>query len=90
MKLALRLGMTLEQLENSMTAREFYLWVGFDRISPIGDERGDIQSAQVASSVYQSQGAKVSLSDVILQFGHEKNGNNEDDQLEYLFENLVK
>ncbi|GAA5104539.1 hypothetical protein GCM10023211_02350 [Orbus sasakiae] len=87
MKLALRLGMTLSQLEHSMTASEFYLWVGFDQINPIGDERNDIHAAQVASAVYQSQGAKVSLQDILLNFG-QKSELNKDNSLEKLFEQL--
>lgn len=89
MKLALRLGMTLSQLEESMTAREFYLWVGFDQINPIGDERGDIQSAQVAAAVYQSKGAKVVLQDVVLDWGENIKSQETSCNLEEFFHNLA-
>lgn len=90
MKLALRLGMTLSQLEESMTAREFYLWVGFDQVNPIGDERADIQSAQITSAIYQSVGAKITLNDVLLAWEE----NPETDKtstlgLEDLFQNII-
>lgn len=88
MKLALRFGMTLSQLEDCMTAREFYLWVGFEHINPIGDERGDIQAAQVAAAIYQAKGAKVSLSECLLDFGI-KQQNEKAQTLESLFEQLT-
>lgn len=68
MKLALRLGKTLAELNATLSLEEFYYWVAFDRISPIGDERKDIHSAQIASAVYQAQGAKVGLKECLLEF----------------------
>lgn len=88
MKLALRLGVTLAQLEESMTAREFYLWIGFDQINPIGDERADIHSAQVAAAVYQSKGAKVALQDVVLDWQN-KSESSSNLSLENLFDSLI-
>lgn len=44
------------------------MWIEFDRINPIGDRRGDIQAAQISAAVLNSQGAKVSMDDVILQW----------------------
>jgi len=89
MKLALRLGMTLSKLEDSMTAREFYLWIGFDQLSPLGDERGDIQAAQVAAAVYQSKGAKVTLQDVMLNWDKKVISNEAESNLEDLFTQLA-
>ena len=44
------------------------MWIEFDRINPISDRRGDIQAAQISAAVLNSQGAKVSMDDVILQW----------------------
>ncbi|KAB0989292.1 DUF4035 domain-containing protein [Cronobacter sakazakii] len=68
MTLALRLGRTLDELKQTLTARELRMWIEFDRINPIGDRRGDIQAAQISAAVLNSQGAKVSMDDVILQW----------------------
>lgn len=68
MTLALRLGRTLYELKQTLTARELRMWIEFDRINPISDRRGDIQAAQISASVLNSQGAKVSMDDVILQW----------------------
>jgi hypothetical protein len=68
MAMALRMGRTLSELSRSMTASELQLWMEFDRISPIGDVRGDIQAAQVASAVFNSQGCKTTLQDVLLRW----------------------
>ncbi|WP_167386033.1 phage tail assembly protein T [Xenorhabdus miraniensis] len=69
MTLALRLGKTLSELQREMSASEWLLWLEYDRLSPLGDQRSDIQAAQIASAVYQSQGVKVSLHDALLQWG---------------------
>ncbi|MDU2939136.1 MAG: DUF4035 domain-containing protein [Enterobacteriaceae bacterium] len=68
MSLALRLGRTLAELRQSMTASELMMWIEYDRHSPVGDVRGDIQAAQITSAVYGAQGAKVALNDVLLQW----------------------
>lgn len=52
-----------------MTASELLMWIEFDRQSPVGDIRGDIQAAQIVSAIYGSQGAKVQLDDAILRWG---------------------
>ncbi len=41
-----------------MTASELLMWIEFDRQSPVGDIRGDIQAAQLVSAIYGSQGQK--------------------------------
>ena len=69
MTLALRLGRTLAELRATLTASELQMWIAYDRQSPIGDIRGDIQAAQIVSAVYGAQGAKVSLDDALLQWG---------------------
>ncbi|HHN8850426.1 phage tail assembly protein T [Citrobacter braakii] len=68
MSLALRMGRTLSELRQSMTASELLMWIEFDRQSPVGDVRGDIQAAQIVSAVYGSQGVKVPLEDAILRW----------------------
>ncbi len=68
MALALRLGRTLHELKQTLTASELRMWIEFDRINPISDRRGDIQAAQISAAVLNSQGAKVSMDDVILQW----------------------
>ena len=68
MTLALRLGRTLDELKQTLTASELRMWIEFDRINPISDRRGDIQAAQISAAVLNSQGAKVSMDDVILQW----------------------
>lgn len=69
MALALRMGRTLAELRQTMTASEILMWIEFDLQSPVGDIRSDIQAAQIVSAIYGSQGAKVPLDDAILQWG---------------------
>lgn len=61
-RLALALGMTVGQVKREMTSRELSAWVAYDRISPIGPERLDInqaiQSALIANA-HRKKGAKA-------------------------------
>lgn len=66
MTLALRMGKTLQGLCAEMTANELRMWLEYDRRSPIGDARADIQTAQIVSAVYQAQGTKMPLQDAVL------------------------
>ncbi len=45
------------------------MWIEFDRQSPVGDIRGDIQAAQIVSALYGAHGVKVPLDDAILRWG---------------------
>lgn len=45
------------------------MWIAYDRMSPIGDWRGDVQAAQVATATINAQGGKLSLNDVLLNWG---------------------
>lgn len=69
MSLALRLGRTLHELRETLTARELKMWIEYDRISPIGDWRGDVQSAQIAVATLNAQGGKFTIPDVMLKYG---------------------
>lgn len=68
MTLALRLGRTLGELKKTMGVSELRLWAAFDRISPIGDERGDYQAAQVSAAISNSQGGEVDLNKIVLKW----------------------
>ncbi|PRD12583.1 phage tail assembly protein T [Pantoea coffeiphila] len=77
MALALRMGRTLGELRQSMTASELMMWAEYDRLSPIGDVRSDILSAQLVSAVYGAQGAKVSIEEAQLQWSGDPSGDNQ-------------
>ncbi|MCU1787520.1 DUF4035 domain-containing protein [Pectobacterium polaris] len=72
MALALRLGRTLSELRQEMTASELRMWIEYDKISPLGDSRGDIHAAQIVSAVYGAQGVKVPLTDAMLNWSEEE------------------
>lgn len=55
MALALRMGRTLGELRQTMTVGEFRMWAEYDRISPIGDIRGDILNAQLQWSTEEDE-----------------------------------
>jgi hypothetical protein len=51
MSLAMRLGRTLHELEQSMTAEEFGLWQALYRQDPWGETRADLRAGIVASTI---------------------------------------
>ena len=80
MSLALRMGRTLGELRQSMTANELMMWAEYDRLSPIGDVRGDILAAQIVSATYGAQGAKVSIEDALIQWIDDRDSLESDDE----------
>jgi len=68
MALALRMGRTLAELRQTMTASEILMWAEYDRISPVGDVRGDIRNAQLVSAIYGAQGVKVPIDEAVIQW----------------------
>ena len=87
MSLALRLGRTLHELRQTITASELKMWIAYDRVSPIGDWRGDAQAAQIAMATLNSQGDKYEIKDLILKFG-QQDETEEISELETWMENL--
>jgi len=71
MALALRMGRTLGELQQSLTASELMMWAEYDRYSPIGDERADLHAAQIVSAIFGAQGSKVSLDEAKLRWSLE-------------------
>lgn len=78
MALALRMGRTLGELRQSMTASELMMWAEYDRLSPISDTRGDILNAQLVSAIYGSQGCKISIDEAQLRWSQEANETTDD------------
>ena len=78
MKLALRLGRTLGELKQSISMSELRLWLAYDRISPIGDMRGDVHAAQLVAAVYNAQrdpkSQPVDLNDMVIQWCAKEEG----------------
>ncbi|WP_425273592.1 phage tail assembly protein T [Rahnella contaminans] len=63
------MGRTVHELRQTLTASELKMWIAYDRLSPIGDWRGDFQAAQVATAAINAQGGKLSINDVLLKWG---------------------
>lgn len=84
MSLSLRLGRTLNELRQTLTASEMKMWLAYDRISPIGDWRGDVRAAQISAAVINAQGGKVSLSELILKYAPEAGKENISDMEKWI------
>ena len=63
--LALRLGKTLQEICNQLSAEELFLWQAYDRESPLSDQRADVLAAITAAASFQARGAKVSALDLL-------------------------
>lgn len=92
MALALRMGRSLSELRQTMTANELRMWAEYDRLSPIGDIRGDYQTAQIVSAAWGAQGVKVDISDALLRWQPEASEEQADPLagLEALFKQAAK
>ena len=65
-RLALALGMTVQELGERMSGRELQEWLAYDRLSPIGAERSDLHAGIVASvmaNCHRSRGEPFKPSD---------------------------
>jgi len=67
------------------------LWRALNQISPISDYRKDVHAAQIAAAVYQSQGAKISINDVLINWKGEVGGEeqSEEDRVSAYFKGLM-
>lgn len=88
MTLALRLGRTLHELRSSVTASELKMWIAYDRVSPIGDWRGDVQAAQISAAAFNAQGGKANMAELVLKWGGEEDGGGETTELEQWMSDL--
>jgi hypothetical protein len=50
------------------------MWIAYDRMSPIGDWRGDVQAAQISAAAFNAQGGKANMADLLLKWGAEEEG----------------
>ena len=57
-KLASHLGMTVSELDERMTAREFYQWMEYSNIEPLMSDRIEIMVAQLTSLMYNVNAKK--------------------------------
>ncbi|WP_024529186.1 phage tail assembly protein T [Serratia fonticola] len=92
MQLALRFGRTLGELKQTMSVSELRLWAAFDRISPIGDERGDYQAAQVSAAISNSQGIEADINKIVLKWSEPEAKSEEDEwaDMEAQFKKLAE
>lgn len=81
-KLALRLGRTVSELDQTMSARELDMWQAFDFFEPIGISREDALSANIAYTLARSQGVQdISLSNYMLFNNRDKYIDVDDDSV---------
>lgn len=67
-RLALRLGRTVEELLDALSAAELMEWMAFDRLQPIGDERADVNQAIQTSVLVRmkaKKGARINAVDFL-------------------------
>lgn len=89
MALALRMGRTLAELRQTMAPSELLMWSEYDRISPVGDVRGDIHNAQLVSAIYGAQGVKVPIDEAVIQWSGSVDENDKQDPFEALEKALL-
>jgi len=79
--------MSVAAAQHQISSREFAEWLAFDRIDPIGDERGDLQAATVAAAVtapHMGRGRRVTARDFMPDFEQEHKPKQTADQMQAL------
>ena len=73
-KLCLALGMTVETLMSSMSARELDMWKAYYTIEPFGDYRADVRQGLATATLINSQSKRANLKaeDFVLDFKPKK------------------
>ncbi|WP_431221725.1 phage tail assembly protein T [Serratia sp. L9] len=53
-----------------MSVSELRLWMAFDRVTPIGDERNDYHAAQISAATFNAQRTKdpLSIGDLLIRW----------------------
>ena len=87
--LALRLGKTVQEICNQLSAEELFLWQAFDRESPLGDQRADVLAAITAAASFQAQGAKISALDLLPSWRAEPQEQEEQEEGEALLKQYL-
>lgn len=64
------------------------MWIAYDRVSPIGDWRGDVQAAQVSAAAFNAQGGKANMAELVLKWGGEEDDGGETTELEQWMSDL--
>lgn len=60
--------MTVSQIENSMSSREFSEWMIYYSIEPFGEQRSDFRSSMLAAVIANVNGNKTKPTDFIKPF----------------------
>ena len=64
------------------------MWIAYDRVSPIGDWRGDVQAAQISAAAFNAQGGKANIAELVLKWGGEEDEAGETTELEQWMSDL--
>jgi hypothetical protein len=75
-RLAIALGMTLKEVQSRVDSAEFSRWQAYYKVEPFGEERADMRSAVIASTlanIHRGKGKAYTLNDFMIDFsGKEK------------------
>lgn len=68
--------MTVRQLLATIDTDELTHWIAYSGICPIGDDRGDIQAAQICATIGNRSGGRdgtpFSITDYLLRWGEDE------------------
>ena len=89
-KLALKLGMPVREAQERIDSQEFTYWMAYNNLDPIGNDRGDYQTALVAHTVASAHSKKrLKLDDFVLKFGEDKKKLSDPDMIKNYFKSLA-
>ncbi len=62
-RLSLEMGIPICELKSRMPMSEFWAWIAYDRIRPIGTDRVDILLSKIITTLYAKGGVKSNIYD---------------------------
>ncbi len=92
-RLALALGMTVGQIRREMSSLELSAWVAYDRLSPIGPERQDINQAigtAVLANAHRGKGSRQYKPQDFLPFIEDSNKATTAEEMKRRFHMMVR
>ena len=92
-RLALALGMTIGHIKREMSSLELAAWIAYDRVSPIGPERQDINHAigtAVLANAHRGKGSRQFKPQDFLPFLEDSSRATTAEEMKRRFQMLVR
>ncbi|MCP5018060.1 MAG: DUF4035 domain-containing protein [Ketobacter sp.] len=92
-KLALALGRTVQELDQTLTSTELTYWIAYDHLYPFGSARDNIHAAMIAATIANANRGKnqppITVDDFMLKSQAEKRQSDTESVLAFIQSHAV-